>query len=405
MKLGKHLAPVVVVALAATLAACSSSGGGTKSTGSAAGSVAPAATSSGSAAVDLGPIKFQLLAEIAGESAVAVNSYYNAYKMAVDDINAKGGILGSKVDGERTPAPLTPQGSVSAFLKAASTKPTAMIGFPANFQAAAAASQIAQTKIPFVSTANVEPTIDRDQKAGSPWLYQLRSSDNIASAGQDADYLVQKLGAKKIGIMYIDVASSPARVAKVKSEVTRLGGTVVAERKHSLTTTDLTGDILAMKSAGADGLVILSYPNQLALAFKQMAQNGYTPPVTATTSLETLIVNKIGTVPSGLKAYAVLDCNVDQSDPAWAKRYTAEFKEPASDVAAGTYDAVMFVAKAIEQAKSTKPDAVRTAMDSLKYTTGVCSKNIYADKQGVLEHGTVMVDYSTSPAKVVTTYP
>ena len=76
----------------------------------------------------------------------------------------------------------------------------------------------------------------------------------------------------------------------------------------------------------------------------------------------------------------------------------------ASDVAAGTYDAVMFVAAAIKQADSTDPDDVRKAMDSLKYTDGVCSADMHADDLGVLQHGTVMVDYSVDPAKVVATY-
>lgn len=389
MKHSRLKTAVVLMALAFT-AACGSSDGGDSSGVDAKGAG--------------GPVKFQLLAEIAGESPVAVNSYNNAYKMAIDDLNADGGLLGQDVIGERTPAPLDPQGAVSAYLKAVQSKPTAIIGFPANTQVAAAATQIAQSQIPFLSTANVEPTITRDQDAGSEWLYQLRAADNIASARQDARYLIEELGVTKIGIMYVDVPSSPDRVKAVEDETTSLGGKVVEERKHALTTTDLTADVLAMKSAGAEGIVILSYPNQLAVAFKQMAQNGVTVPVTATTSLETFIVNGIGTVPSGQKAFAVLDCNVPERSPDWAHRYTDLYDEPASDVAAGTYDSVMFIAEAIRKAGSTDPNDVREAMDSLQYDDGVCSADMHVDKQGVVQHGTVMVDYSVDPPKVVATY-
>jgi branched-chain amino acid transport system substrate-binding protein len=351
-----------------------------------------------------GQVTLHLLAEVAGESAVAVNSYNNAYEMAIEDLNADGGLLGNDVVGERTPAPLDPQGSVTAYLKAAQSKPTAILGFPANFQAAAAATQIDQTGIPFISTANLEPTIARDGEAGSEWLYQLRAADNVVSAKQDARYLVEELGVSKVGIMYIDVPASPARVEGIKEEVESLGGEVVEERKHSLTATDLTGDVLAMKEAGAEGLVILSFPNQLALAFKQMAQNDVTIPVTATTSLETFIVNGIGTVPEGQKAFGVLDCNVPEKSPDWAARYQEKYDEPASDVAAGTYDSVMFIAAAVEKAGSTEPDAVREAMDELQYDDGVCSDDMHVDEQGVIQHGTVMVDYSVDPAVVVATY-
>lgn len=388
MKLNSLKKAAVIGAAAVLITACGSSESG----------------SDGGADASGGPVKLQLLAEVAGESAVAVNSYNNAYQMAVDDLNKDGGLLGQDVVAERTPAPLDPQGSVSAYLKAVQSHPTAILGFPANFQVAAAATQIAQSKIPFVSTANVEPTVTRDQAAGSEWLYQLRAADNIESARQDADYLIQNLGATKIGVMYVDVASSPDRVKAVEDEASSLGADVVEERKHSLTTTDLTGDILAMKSAGVDGIVILSYPNQLALAFKQMAQNDLTVPITATTSLETFIVNGIGTVPDGQKAFAVLDCNVPERSPDWAARYQDLYDEPASDVAAGTYDTVMYIAAAIKKAGSTAPDDVREAMDSLQYSDGVCSDDMHSDDLGVLQHGTVMVDYSVDPAKVVETY-
>jgi branched-chain amino acid transport system substrate-binding protein len=350
-------------------------------------------------------VKLELLAEIAGESAVAVNDYNNAYKMAISDINAAGGVLGSQVVGLRTPAPLDTQGTVSAYLKATQAKPAAIIGFPADFQVAAAATQIAQAGIPFLSTADVVSTVTQDQKAGDPFLFQLRAADNPASAADDATYLIQSLGEKKIGVMYIDVPSSGPDVAAITAKVKSLGATIVAERKHSLTTTDLTGDILAMKSAGAQGLVLITYPNQEAIALKQMAQNSFNVPVTGTTSVETLVVNKIGTIAPGQHVYGALDCNVDEKSPAWAARYTALYHVPASDISAGTYDAVMFVAKAIEAAKSTDPAKVRAAMASITYTQGVCSADMHADAQGVIQHGTVMVDYSAVPAKVVQTYP
>jgi branched-chain amino acid transport system substrate-binding protein len=391
-------APRLVVALIATVtlataAACSSSG--SQSQGS--------QEHAGGGGHD--PVKLQLLAEVAGESPVAVNDYDDAYKMAIADINARGGLLGSKVTGLRTSAPLDNQGAVSAFLKAAQTDPTAIIGYPADTQVAAAASRIAQAKIPFLGLSDVVDSVTQNQKAGSPYLFQLRAADNAKTAAQDAQYLIQNLDKKRIGIMYADTPSNLADLAAASKEAKKLGATVVAERKHSLKTTDFTGDILAMKSAKADGIVLLTYPNQEAIVLKQMAQNGYNVPLTGTTSVETMIVNKIGTVAPGQHIYGDLDCNVQEKSPKWAARFEKKFHTPASDVSAGTYDAVMYVAKAIKKAKSTDPDKVRAAMASIKYTDGVCSGNMYSDARGVIQHGTVMVDYSVKPPKVVKRYP
>lgn len=350
------------------------------------------------------PVKFVLLAEIAGESDVAVNDYSNAVTMAVDDINAAGGIGGHDVVLERIPAPLAPQDAVSAFLDGAERGPAVILGFPANFQVAAAASQIDQAGIPFVSLANVEPTVVRSGELGSPWIYQLRAADNVRAAQENARFAIEELGATRLGVQYVDVASSPPRVEAVKEEAERLGAEVVVERKHALGDTDFIDSILAMKSAEVDAIVNISFPNDLAAQLEQYQQNDLAVPVVTTTSAETVVVNELASSDALDNLYGNLDCNVREQSPDWAQRYEERYDVPASTIGGGSYDAVWFAAEAVRHAQATDPESVRAAMEELEYTDGVCSTNMYADDDGVLQHGTVLVRFTEDAHETIHTY-
>lgn len=394
-------AAVSALGLVAILAAaCGSSGGGS--------STSTSTTSGGTQSSSFklsSPVKFVLLAEIAGESSVAVNDYWNAARMAVGDINAAGGIGGQKVQLIRYPAPLTPAGSVSAYLKAEQAQPTAIVGFPANFQAVAAAQQIKQAGIPFICPCNVDPSILRNGKLGSPSLYILRAADGITSAKDQGEFVVNNLHAKKVAILYADTPSNVAAVAAAKSAVQSAGGQVVYTHANSITATDLTSDVLSLKSDNADVVLDLDYPNQEAILLQEMLQNGEgNIPVVSATSAETLVTNNLAKGAALNNLYGDLDCNVVQRSPGWSARYQKTYHEAAADISAGTYDAFRFLAAAIESAKSTTPSAVEQAMNTIHYTKAVCSADMHADSTGVLQHGTVMVYFGHGQRKTVETY-
>ena len=92
MKKFRHLALLSAMAMMASLSGCASTG-----TGSSSGSASAAQTSSGSAPAAEDTIKVGILHSQSGTMAMAEKPMIQAVEMAIDEINASGGVLGKQI--------------------------------------------------------------------------------------------------------------------------------------------------------------------------------------------------------------------------------------------------------------------------------------------------------------------
>lgn len=348
--------------------------------------------------------KIVLLIEKAGESAYAVDDFYNGFTMAVEEINAKGGVNGKKLVTERFPSPPTdPQGAVQSVQKAAGADPTVIIGMPAQATIRAALPQIAQTGVPFIHLSYGDLAAKDIEAAGGKLFQPLGPDEHGLLPENAATYAVEKLGAKRIGIMYVDLDLGNHAKAVLKKQIEELGADVVAERSYPVTATDLTQQVLAMKQARVDAVIDWGYPNQIAVQLQQFEQNGLTGvPTVGGTSSDLVAQNKLAG-PELLKGlYGSVVCNPAGDHPDWAADYKKEFGVNPAANAAFTYDMVHLAKAAIEKAGSTDPESVTKALKSIKYTDGVCLPE-YANHgdANVLSEGGVIAHFGEAVAKTV----
>src|SRR5690606_12303205 len=111
------------------------------------------------------------LIEVEGESPAANNNIHNGVVMAVDEINAAGGVGDKPIALDRVTTPLNPQGHVSAVLKALEMDPTVLIGLATTAGIAAVAPSLAEGGVPVLSA------LPGDQPASvvadsDGWLFQ-----------------------------------------------------------------------------------------------------------------------------------------------------------------------------------------------------------------------------------------
>ena len=197
--------------------------------------------------------------------------------IAVDEINASGGILGRPIerlelDDEGSPAKqpeivsrlldknisyvVGPNGSSQALASFAGTQPAKMIQ---------AAGAIATT----VGDGNLYP-------------YNYQVGYNTELQGQLAvQYLVNNLGMKKIGILHESTAYGEQVLAGSRGELDKLGIKPVSVQAYPVNATDFSGYINNLRSAGSEGLLawVGNIPNA-ALAFTAMANQKWAPPTT-----------------------------------------------------------------------------------------------------------------------------
>lgn len=354
------------------------------------------------------PIKLVGLWEIKGESAAAVDDYNNGARLAVEKINAAGGIAGQKIVLDRVPAdPLNPQKATAQFLQAVDKNPVALLGFTASSALLASKTQVDRAGIPLISTASASAPLRYGGNGGSEWLWIVQPSDEFKDQAA-VRYATEQLKARKIGLMGTNESYGMTNTKNVAAALQQRGIKPLATRNYDPTATDLTQDVLAMK--GAQAVISFTYPNPLAIQLKQFVQNGMDVPTVSSSSANLAANNKLVTGKALGLLYGTNACApIGSANPvtrAFGAEYQQRFHQLPTDLSAETYDAVWITKAAIEKAGSTDPDAIKKAMNSISVTSGVvCAKEYRTDGAHFMNH-TVSIQRFTpdGASKELTTY-
>ncbi len=354
-----------VVAATLLIAGCSSS----KSSGSGSGS-STASGSSAAASPSGTPIKIAYLSILSGANAVKGSD--NAFKMAVDEINASGGILGRPVEYKEFDTDITPQGSVNAANLAIDYKPSVMIGFSISAGLKAAISAINTAGIPVLQ--GTLASLTSPDSLGSKLTF--RFSPTTAQYATAADkYLFTTQNVKSM--LEINTQdSAPTEGGTYIVSDAKAAGVSITTRAVSPTVTDLTEPVLAAK--GKDAIWEWGYPTTDALLIKTAAANGYTGQIM---TFSAGAAARTGLIPVSLlsdKVHAVVACAPYASTDAAAVKFDAAYKakfgaDPDDTTQPLNYDALYLFKQAATAAKSDDPAAIAAQLSTVDYT-GVCGE-------------------------------
>ena len=357
--------------LVLAVAACGSSGGGSGSGGAA---KAPATIT---------------LGEITDLSGVA--SFYgipenHGAQIAVDQINAAGGIKalgGAKLAIKTFDTASNPDNGQTEATAAVGDKVTAVFGGEISDTVLAGINVTQRAGIPWVDAGG---TADEIHERGYNTVFQA-DHDSTQFAGEWL--AVAQLAAQKLGITNPTVAISYSQSSygdelyqAWNKAATAAGLKTVTSFGYPLTTTDFSSVAARMAAANADILVNMGYPaDGLALAKLFATQSkpkakiillagsdaGAVTGQLASQANGALMIGDIAPGVTGLPA----------SFTTFYNDYQAKYKSAPNSQSMAGYISVEFIAAALEQAKSTDPAKVAAALHtvSLTQTTG----NIYPD--------------------------
>lgn len=350
------------------------------------------------------PVKLGFMWEVKGESAYAIDDYNRGASIAIDEINAAGGIDGRPVQTVRLPAsPVDPQALNTNFLKMVDEDPAVIVGIPGT-DIVSLTRAIDSAGIPVIGVVQ-SSKINFGASNGSQWLFQAYTSQHNY-AGSAARFIAEELGAKKVGIMHTDEQLGNGGVDVFTKVFADSGVDVVANRGYATDATDLTEQVLAMR--GADAVIDWGYPNPMAVQLKQFVQNGIDIPTVQTQSAALNVANGVVSGDAIKKLYSAQFCNAadpgTEAGAAFIAAYQKKFGSAPTANAMVTYDAVRIAAQAVRQAGSTDAAKVRDALESLKYTDGACTPDYHADGAHVLMHQIAMVDFPNGKEHTIKTY-
>lgn len=314
-------------------------------------------------------IKIGGIAPLSGAVAVYGVECTNGVNLAVEEINAAGGIKGKKIayiaeDDEGDPAK-----SVNAYKKLTTQDGIRMIigSLTSGCTIALTASAQAQGVIQIAPAATAEAVTD----AGN-YIFRTCFIDPFqGSIG--GKFAAVNLGKKNAAILY-DIGNdySVGLQENFVKEFTKNGGSIVAMESYSTGDKDFNAQLTKIKAANPDVVYLPDYYGTVALIAKQLRNQGIDAPIIGADGWDGLTDNAGDEVLNGFYSnhYAA-----DSSDPAvqaFVKNFKAKYgKEPNAFAALG-YDSMYLLKDAILKAGTTDAKAVRDALEKTDadYVTG-----------------------------------
>ena len=289
-------------------------------------------------------------------------------KIAVDQVNKAGGILGKPVELITEDDQTTNPGAVLAFSKLASQPDiVAFLGSIRSTQNHAMAPDILKTGKP-VMFGGTDPTLTH---MSNQWLFRCRPNDSY-SGRVLADFGMNTIGKKKWAIVHSTDAFGTAGGKALAEAITKGGGTIALDQGYANQSQDFTPVVLAVKQSGADILgSYFTFENDLGIFARQLRQLGVTIPYVGSPSIVNVVATKLAG-PALYGTYGVADYAEDSSEgsKAFGKAYREVAKLAPDNQASWPYDAVIILAKAMNAAKTTDPKAVREAILAIKGHAG-----------------------------------
>ena len=318
------------------------------------------------------PIKIGLEGPLTGGSSPMGISMRDGAKLAVTEINAKGGILGRKIEMiERDDEAKNERGVQIAQELINKEKVVATVGYINSGVALASERFYQEAKIPVMNNVATASVITK-QFADQPQNYVFRNSANdTIQSGLIVEELIGRKKFSKVAILADSTNYGQLGREDLEKALKDKGITAVAIEKYNIKDVDMTPQLLRAKQAGAQVVITYGIGPELAQIANGMVKLGWKVPMMGswTLSMGNFIDN------AGKNADGALMPQTFIQEPNTPKRksfidaYQKAYKvtrisSPVS--AAQGYDSIYLLAAAIKQAGTTDGTKVLEALENLK---------------------------------------
>jgi urea transport system substrate-binding protein len=302
------------------------------------------------------PIVIAVPVGLSGVNSVVAPAVVQSGELAVEELNAKGGILGRPVklvplDDESGPA-----GAVKAFNTAIRQHGADVIITMETSAARNAGAPIAErAKVPFIYTSFYEGRACGKYLFVNAWVPEQVVPPLIK-------FLTDEKKVKRWFAVGSDYAFGRGMIEAAKKTIKDMGGTIVGEEYQPLQQTDWTAIISKIRAANPDGIIYSTSGGGPNIDFmKQLKATGLNLPI-GSLSIDELTAEAGGNAAEGVYYTGDYFTGIDSPEnkaflDAMKKKFGANLKTPNS-LSQQEYDGVHAYALAVEKARSTEADKV-----------------------------------------------
>jgi branched-chain amino acid transport system substrate-binding protein len=350
--------------------------------------------------------KIGMSAGLTGYAATVDRAWRDGVEVAIDALNAKGGILGRKIQLVVEDNRSEPQEAVTVYRKMISSDNVNVFASgcvsAGNF---AAAPLVARAETPMV-LCSILPQ-QPDQVA---WAFTTIPPPRFEVETR-LEYLKNKTTIKKIGVLHDPSPYANAQSAAAEKEAADYGLEIVGNEQYKTDDADLSVQIQKMYAAGARAIIKIGLGGTTLTAAKDIKQLGLD--MIMLTSLEDIAVfrpvaevlgDKFFFVASPAQVYDVLPASPLKTEiEKFLDPWRAKYGDRDPNWAGRGWDAVTLIAAAAAKAKSADGPKVRDAlesMDGFQGTTGIYHFSA-SNHQGITENPLLLATIVNGQVKVV----
>lgn len=307
------------------------------------------------------PLKIGLAVPVTGSIATFGKSTRQGVEMVFDQVNEADGLLGRPVELIVEDTAGKPEEAANVFTKLVNRdRVAAIIGAVATKCSLAGAPVCQRSGVPMVTPASTNPKVT---ELGD-YIFRVCFVDPFQGE-VIARFVVEKLGLKRIGIIY-DLTNdySKGLADYVQQHAAKLGAQVVSRQTFSEQDKSFKAQLTAMKADRPQAIFISAYYTEAALIARQARQLGIEATLIGPDGWDSpMLVESGGEAVEG--GYFSDHYSADSPDPetrAFVKAYTERFGESPDALAALGYDAAGLLVDAIRRAGSADGDSIRDAL-------------------------------------------
>lgn len=317
-----------------------------------------------------GEIKVGLNVPLTGFAASDGKSASEGAKLALEQINATGGINGKMIELVIYDDQAQPSQAIHIANKLIG-QDKVVIGVSGSYSGAtrSAAGVFQEAKIPFISAYAIHPDITR---AGD---YVFRTSFLGEVQGRAGAKLIGEILVKKrVVIITLRNDFGKSLAAGFKSATDKFGIKVINEYQYSIKDRKFGSIVAKVKADNPDAIYASGYYFTAGPLVSQLRAAGVTVPVIGQEGYDSQkFIEIAGKASEGVIITTSLDRDSDVAETkSFIKKFEKKAGFKADMVAASAHTAIMVAADALKRAGSTNPKALRKAIaeTNLKVSTG-----------------------------------
>lgn len=325
----------------------------------------------GAAAPSGDAIKIGALMPMTGDLQAYGETSLNGVRLAADEINAAGGVMGRSLDVVVGDTQTAAQPSIDAAQKLVSVEGVVgLIGALSSGNTIPVAQSVSSVNsIPQISPASTSPVIttldDQD------FLFRTVPSD--AFQGVALADVVQEQGLDDLAIIYINNDYGQGLAESFQAAFEATGGTITGSVPYEQGQPSYRGELQQLASGGATALTLIGYPENGITILKQSLEERFFDTFVFTDGMKAPeVIDAIGAdALEGAFGTAPQAATETAAYESFSKAYNDKYGElPPKPYIDTAYDAVMLMGLAIAKADSTDGTAIRNALREVANAPG-----------------------------------